>query len=89
VAAFGGDGTVGDVARGIVGSDSALGILPMGTGNDVARNLGLPLDLGVACDTLARGKTRRVGTSIGRRPHWKKAIVTLREGSIDTFGFEG
>ncbi|HEY1088581.1 MAG TPA: 50S ribosomal protein L23 [Archangium sp.] len=36
-----------------------------------------------------RGKTRRVGTSIGRRPHWKKAIVTLREGTIDTFGFEG
>ena len=60
VAAFGGDGTVGDVARGILGSESALGILPMGTGNDVARNLGLPLDLGVACDALARGKTRRV-----------------------------
>jgi large subunit ribosomal protein L23 len=36
-----------------------------------------------------RGKTRRVGTSIGRRPHTKKAIVTLREGTIDTFGFEG
>ena len=36
-----------------------------------------------------RGKTRRVGTSIGRRPHWKKAIVTLREGTIETFGFEG
>ncbi len=60
VAAFGGDGTVGDVARGILGSQSALGILPMGTGNDVARNLGLPLDLAVACDTLAAGKTRRV-----------------------------
>ncbi len=36
-----------------------------------------------------RGKTRRVGTSIGRRPLWKKAIVTLKEGTIDTFGFEG
>ena len=36
-----------------------------------------------------RGKTRRVGSSIGRRPHWKKAIVTLKEGTIDTFGFEG
>ncbi len=60
VAAFGGDGTVGDVARGILGSESALGIIPMGTGNDVARNLGLPLDLEVACRTLAVGKTRRV-----------------------------
>jgi large subunit ribosomal protein L23 len=36
-----------------------------------------------------RGQARRVGTSVGRRPHWKKAIVTLREGTIDTFGFEG
>ena len=33
-----------------------------------------------------RGKTRRVGTKTGRRPHWKKAIVTLREGqTIDFF----
>ena len=33
-----------------------------------------------------RGKTRRVGRSIGRRPDWKKAIVTLREGdTIEVF----
>jgi large subunit ribosomal protein L23 len=35
-----------------------------------------------------RGKTRRVGTSTGRRPHWKKAIVTLREGDTISI-FEG
>ena len=35
-----------------------------------------------------RGKTRRVGSSIGRRPHWKKAIVTLREGDTISI-FEG
>lgn len=33
-----------------------------------------------------RGKVRRVGTTAGRRPNWKKAIVTLREGdSIEVF----
>jgi large subunit ribosomal protein L23 len=33
-----------------------------------------------------RGKNRRVGTAIGRRPHWKKAIVKLRQGdTIDIF----
>jgi large subunit ribosomal protein L23 len=32
-----------------------------------------------------RGKTRRVGKSIGTRANWKKAIVTLREGKIDIF----
>ncbi|MGH7602494.1 MAG: 50S ribosomal protein L23 [Gemmatimonadaceae bacterium] len=33
-----------------------------------------------------RGKNRRVGQTLGRRPHWKKAIVTLAQGdSIDIF----
>ena len=33
-----------------------------------------------------RGKTRRVGRSVGRRANWKKAIVTLREGdTIEIF----
>jgi large subunit ribosomal protein L23 len=33
-----------------------------------------------------RGKSRRVGQSVGRRPHWKKAIVTLRAGdTIEIF----
>jgi len=33
-----------------------------------------------------RGKRRRVGTAIGRRPHWKKAIVKLRQGdTIEIF----
>ena len=37
-----------------------------------------------------RGKAKRVGANLGRRPHWKKAIVTLREGdTIEGFGFEG
>ena len=37
-----------------------------------------------------RGKTRRVGRSVGRRSDWKKAIVKLRAGdTIETFGFEG
>ncbi len=37
-----------------------------------------------------RGAQKRVGQSVGRRPHWKKAIVTLRQGdTIEGFGFEG
>jgi large subunit ribosomal protein L23 len=33
-----------------------------------------------------RGKNRRVGMAVGRRPHWKKAIVKLRQGdTIDIF----
>jgi large subunit ribosomal protein L23 len=36
-----------------------------------------------------RGKSRRVGRFVGRRPHWKKAIVTLREGETIGEIFEG
>jgi large subunit ribosomal protein L23 len=38
--------------------------------------------------SIARGKNKRVGRNIGRRPNWKKAIVTLREGETISL-FEG
>ena len=37
---------------------------------------------------IARGKNKRVGRNMGRRPNWKKAIVTLREGETISL-FEG
>jgi large subunit ribosomal protein L23 len=37
---------------------------------------------------ISRGKNKRVGRSIGRRPNWKKAVVTLREGETISL-FEG
>lgn len=44
VAAYGGDGTISEVATGLSGTDTALGILPGGTGNVVANDLGVPRD---------------------------------------------
>jgi diacylglycerol kinase family enzyme len=53
--AAGGDGTVGTVASHVAGTGLPLGILPLGTANDVARSLDLPLTLPEAVAVIARG----------------------------------
>lgn len=61
VVAAGGDGTVHEVARGILEAgraDVALGILPLGTGNDLIRSLGVPDDVEEALEVLDRGRRR-------------------------------
>jgi diacylglycerol kinase family enzyme len=55
VIAAGGDGTVGAVAGVLAGTDAVLGILPLGTLNHLARDLGIPFDLGEAAVVIAAG----------------------------------
>ena len=68
VLSIGGDGTANETAWGLLGSDTALGLVPMGSGNGLARTLGIPLDAARAVDTLAHAVRRRmdVGTVNGR-----------------------
>ena len=70
VIAGGGDGTVGATAKALVNTDCPLGILPMGTYNNFARALGLPLDLRAACQVLARGRVRRVDVGVANDEHY-------------------
>jgi len=65
IIAAGGDGTVGDVVHGMalgVGDEKVqlgpLGILPLGTANDLAWKLGVPLDLSAAARLIASGRSR-------------------------------
>jgi diacylglycerol kinase (ATP) len=57
IVAVGGDGTVNEVASAIVGSNTALGIIPFGSGNGLARFLGIPMDTVKAIETLGAGRT--------------------------------
>lgn len=62
VVAGGGDGTLNAVASALVGSPVALGILPLGTLNHFAKDLGIPLDLEGAIRTIAEGCSVQVDT---------------------------
>ena len=55
VIGYGGDGTLNEVATGIAGTDTALGVLPGGSTNVFARTLGMPNDPVAAVDLLAQG----------------------------------
>jgi diacylglycerol kinase (ATP) len=60
--AFGGDGTVNSVASALLNSNKTLGILPGGSGNGLARNLGIPLSWLRALDTLIFGHDVSIDT---------------------------
>jgi len=62
IVSAGGDGTLNEVVNGIAegGCNAALGVVPLGTGNDFARTLGVPTDLEIAIEQIMAGKTRAI-----------------------------
>ncbi len=72
VVAVGGDGTSNEVLNGLMAArdagegEAAMGVLCVGTGNDFAYGMGIPLDLEEGCTALARRRTRRVDVGHAR-----------------------
>jgi YegS/Rv2252/BmrU family lipid kinase len=61
VVVMGGDGTIGEVANGLLHSSCILGIIAVGTGNDIARSLGLPLNrIRESLEIIQRGRVREI-----------------------------
>jgi len=69
VIACGGDGTLNEVVNGLDGRDVPLGVVPLGTANDFARQTGIPEDADHAMDVILRRKPVRIDTASmnGRR----------------------
>ena len=62
VVACGGDGSVREAAQGLAGSEVPLGLVPLGTANVLAREMGLPIHSTLTCAAIAaRGRCERVG----------------------------
>lgn len=85
----GGDGTVNSAGSELIGSETALGVIPMGSGNGFARHFEIPLKAEVAAKTLASSEVRTIDVgTVNDRPFfvtcsmaWDAAIVRSFEKS--------
>ena len=85
VAVYGGDGTICEVATGLAGTQAALGILPGGTGNVLAYELGLPRDFVAAAQLLVSEHAIRLVDlgEVGHRRFLLRAGVGLEAAAIE------
>jgi YegS/Rv2252/BmrU family lipid kinase len=70
VVAVGGDGTVNEVAQGVVGSDVELAVIPRGTGLDFIRTFGIPRKLEDAVEVALHGSVRTIDAGRTRYRAW-------------------
>lgn len=82
IIAVGGDGTIEDVALPLIGSRTTLGIIPAGTMNNLARGLGIPLDIEQACALLGAGITRQIDVGTVRTSEGAKPAYFLETSGL-------
>jgi diacylglycerol kinase (ATP) len=77
VVAAGGDGTIGEVANGLLGSNTRLGIIPLGTANVVAHEMSLPFEPRAVAAALAFGRTRPLWPGVVRGAEGSRLFVQM------------
>lgn len=97
IVAVGGDGTINEVARPLISSNTALGIIPMGSGNGLARHLGIPLNVKKAIKLLNKPLLTSIDTiklnelaflnvaGIGFDAHIANAFATSKKRGFITY----
>ncbi len=64
VVAVGGDGSINEIINGIVYTDVALGVIPLGSGNGYARHVHIPVNVSRALKVINKGKTRTIDVGV-------------------------
>jgi YegS/Rv2252/BmrU family lipid kinase len=77
VVAAGGDGTIAEVANGLMGSQARLGVIPLGTANVLAHELGLPFAPRAVAAALAFGRTRLLWPGQAHGPDGTRMFVQM------------
>src|SRR5271155_2776697 len=77
VVAAGGDGTIAEVANGLMGSNARLGVIPLGTANVLAHELSLPFAPRAVAAALAFGRTRTLWPGVARGADGSRLFVQM------------
>lgn len=92
----GGDGTISSGIKGFIGKDLPIGIVPLGTGNAFARDVGIPLNRKEACEAIVTGTTRRFDVGLANDSPFlnvctlgltAKLVSSLRKEDKKRFGW--
>lgn len=83
VVAVGGDGTVNEALNGLEGTGIPVGILPTGTANVLARDLGLPFDPAGAARVAARGRVRALDVGVARSAAGERRFLCCAGAGLD------
>lgn len=83
VVAAGGDGTIAEVANGLLGSSARLGVIPLGTANVMAHEMALPFEPRAVAAALAFGRTRPLWPGLARSAESSRLFVQMLGVGLD------